>query len=620
MESTQVKQSAKQLPKEESGVNGASPAAGLSRRENEPSTSEWGTSAFVWGTWALTLLVALAYVVIYGYNVPYHDEWSLVPALTGQQPVTASWLWAEHNGHRIPLSKLVMLAFLKSTNYDFRSGMYFNLCCLGACSLAMLLGIRSLRGRLSYSDGFFPLVLLHLGHATNLVWSWQLCMFLPMLFVAILLLLIVRRKSDFTAGQALLAGVCLALLPLCAGMGPLLVPPLGLWFGYAAVRQWRRPKLPNNKFPGLLLLVFVVAAFLEVGLYMIDLPTQPAGSNTAVPVALAPFLKTSLGFLTMSFGTAGNQFWPLSGLGLLILLLLTTALLFRYLHKQPQDRLRAGGLLLFLGAMLTLALGTGWTRSYVPIAGLTPRYVILAAPILCCIYFIWEVCGRPRFRAFVQMCLFSLMCMLYGVNGLQALERAAWHSRIMKDFERSQRAGEPPFILAERYAPGLYPWSEEYLASCLRALHQAGVGRFRPLRDDPEVREVSLPVILKEPQSGPNVPEVVLPVTLKERCFVYAIRVKYTSRTPVDFQVSWLRKDKNGVVEVERKTELPGKGLPAAEGNAHRKERLVTIWVNDEIDEFRLLPDEEHGPFRISEIVLLTPPTNGPGAAKTDKR
>src|SRR5262249_46056979 len=79
---------------------GSSQAPGWALRKGAPF--------FVWGTWALALLSALAFLVNYARDVPYYDELGMVPVLTGTQPVSLRWLWSEHNGHRLPVPRLIL--------------------------------------------------------------------------------------------------------------------------------------------------------------------------------------------------------------------------------------------------------------------------------------------------------------------------------------------------------------------------------------------------------------------------------------------------------------------------------------------------------------------------------
>ena len=80
----------------------------------------------VWTTWAFMLAAALWFVMTCGKNVPFMDDWEIVPALSGAQPITANWLWSQHNEHRIPLPRLLLLGLFSVSGNDFRAGMFFN--------------------------------------------------------------------------------------------------------------------------------------------------------------------------------------------------------------------------------------------------------------------------------------------------------------------------------------------------------------------------------------------------------------------------------------------------------------------------------------------------------------
>ena len=80
-------------------VRVAARSGGCSRRRLMPLLS-------VLGVWLALLVAALTFVDRYGSNVPSWDGWDMVPTLTGHQPITAEWLWSQHNEHRVPLPGL----------------------------------------------------------------------------------------------------------------------------------------------------------------------------------------------------------------------------------------------------------------------------------------------------------------------------------------------------------------------------------------------------------------------------------------------------------------------------------------------------------------------------------
>src|SRR5205823_2555287 len=138
---------------------------------------------------------ALAFVGRYGPDVPIGDDYDLVPALSGARPIAADWLWSQHNEHRIPLPRLVLLASYRLSGYDFRAGMFVNVVLLAALAAGLIAAARGLRGATWYSDAFFALALLHGGHHANLLWSFQVAFVLATALAGAILLLIARGGS-----------------------------------------------------------------------------------------------------------------------------------------------------------------------------------------------------------------------------------------------------------------------------------------------------------------------------------------------------------------------------------------------------------------------------------------
>jgi hypothetical protein len=73
-------------------------------------------------------------------------------------------------------------------------------------------------------------------------------------------------------------------------------------------------------------------------------------------------LRTALEFVTVGFGPVVRSRWPAWATFFLVLLISTGLVVAANGLKRPQERLRALGLLFFLGALVSLALGVGWGR------------------------------------------------------------------------------------------------------------------------------------------------------------------------------------------------------------------------------------------------------------------
>jgi hypothetical protein len=178
--------------------------------------------------------------------------------------------------------------------------------------------------------------------------------------------------------------------------------------------------------------------------------------------------------------------------------------------------------------------------------------------------------------------------------------------------ERDLRARMSPSILAERWQRASGPFSDqqlgtEYMTSRFRMLHQAGVRKFRLLRDPP-LREVSFsnkPTSLNEMTwkkgtgsgfgTNPS-----LTFTLSKPRFIYAIRLKYAYR---DTAASVLTVSSKKRDESEFSEAL----MPPSMELEPEKFGSVTVWVNDSVKQFRIQPDTKPCIFDLLEIVFLVP-------------
>ena len=171
-----------------------------------------GARLFVWSVWLVMILIALVCIAKYGRNIPLCEDWLLVAPLTGNEPDLVGWLWAQNNEHRTPLPRLILLGLLKVTG-DFRVGMYFNVITLGVLAFFLIQFARFLRrGRTSFADAFFPIILLHMGNWENLVFNWQVHFVLPVALICGVLLVIICHPTLATGWAAVFSGSCLILL------------------------------------------------------------------------------------------------------------------------------------------------------------------------------------------------------------------------------------------------------------------------------------------------------------------------------------------------------------------------------------------------------------------------
>src|ERR1700682_1094803 len=90
--------------------------------------SRWGrlVPVVVWGAWAALFVTLVGFVAHFARNVPFSDDWDVLPWVSRERPVDAAWLWAPYHEHHIPVPKLVWVGLGRLTGCDVRAGMYLN--------------------------------------------------------------------------------------------------------------------------------------------------------------------------------------------------------------------------------------------------------------------------------------------------------------------------------------------------------------------------------------------------------------------------------------------------------------------------------------------------------------
>jgi hypothetical protein len=67
--------------------------------------------AFVWLVWFASAIAAAVYVGRYASRIPFRDDFGLLPYLEGNYGLAD--FWSQHNEHRIPLPRVLMVALLE---------------------------------------------------------------------------------------------------------------------------------------------------------------------------------------------------------------------------------------------------------------------------------------------------------------------------------------------------------------------------------------------------------------------------------------------------------------------------------------------------------------------------
>ena len=204
------------------------------------------------GCWiqALVPLALLVCVVArYAVDVPYLDQWELVPLLEKSYhgELTLHDLWTQHNEHRILFPQIIMLALARLTGWNIRCELAVNvILALGifavfACQLKMTkqkLGV----GSLSWAVPAVSLVVFSLSQHQNWLWGWQLQMFLNLLAVLGGIVLLAQATFHW---RRFVAAAGLGIVATYSFANGALFWPIGLailFIGTAGIRE-RKPAL-----------------------------------------------------------------------------------------------------------------------------------------------------------------------------------------------------------------------------------------------------------------------------------------------------------------------------------------------------------------------------------------
>jgi hypothetical protein len=419
-------------------------------------------------TWAVFTLGALGFVALLGTDAPYADEWEFVPALLGDEPA-GPWLWRQHNEHRFPLPRLIYLALFRLT-HDFRSGMLFQVALLSALALGLMHFAARLRGRPHWSDAFFPVSLLHIGHWENFVMGYQLCFALYAVLATGLfaVALTATRATAFRSG--LIAGVLALLIVTTGGSGLVVALPVCGWVAYLAAVVWRG----GAKGGALLLLLFAVLPLVYLGAYFVDYHKPDRHPDLlADPVGV---LRTAGEVLGVSFGMGFVLVWWLVAVGVVVLGVLTGALLVRRWKLDPDGRSGVVGLLAVAAGVAGVALAIGVGRgNWGAGQGLWSRYSLLVWPLLAAAYLAWVKAGRK----WVPIVLCVVAALAFPGNMGVGMQMGAMIKSKYSAIEADARVGlSAEQIVARQFPASSHQGQEERAVRAIPLLRAAGVGIF----------------------------------------------------------------------------------------------------------------------------------------------
>ncbi|HSC75030.1 MAG TPA: hypothetical protein VLB90_02195, partial [Pseudomonadales bacterium] len=132
-------------------------------------------------------LITLSLVLALHVDVPYYDQWDLLPLLDAYYQGTLQWqdLLQPHNGHILLLPKIVMLGLAILTQWNTLAEVLFSFICMliNWFLLQKIAGILLGRAPSITEKITISLLVFSLSQAQNWLWGWQLQIPLALLLI-----------------------------------------------------------------------------------------------------------------------------------------------------------------------------------------------------------------------------------------------------------------------------------------------------------------------------------------------------------------------------------------------------------------------------------------------------
>lgn len=428
-----------------------------------------------WGIWAAMTIAMILYVRQNTRNVPYWDEFAMVPVMTGVEPVSLRWAWGLHNEHRPAISRLVMAGLYRTFGNDFRIVRYANALLFSAMAAAMLVLARTLRGSTRATDAVLPLTVLNLAQAECLVNGFAMNLILSSLLAIVLIVTAGLARAGGRARMlAPTLGLCLVLLPLTGGSGLTMIPPLALWLAGYVMWGWWSGERPSVWSRAIGLALLLAGAALVV-LYLRDY-SRP--SYHPLQSATTTLVSCTLMFLSLAVYPQIETFaWP-SGLIAAAILAATLGRLAIVCIRSPGERPRAVGLIAIILSMVCVAAAVAAARASLgPERIMSSRYITLATPLLCVVYLAWLLYGRARARLAVHLGLLLLMCLAIPNGRRFSRQYGQFVRDVERRVERRLKDHAPTATVMKLVYPDFHS-DRELIRSSFKLLKAAGVGAF----------------------------------------------------------------------------------------------------------------------------------------------
>ncbi|RZJ58492.1 MAG: hypothetical protein EOO55_00440 [Hymenobacter sp.] len=220
---------------------------------------------------AIPAIGALLFIITYAYNVPYMDSWELIFLLKkiyAHEGISLTELASQHNEHRILFPRIIMLCLARFSSWDARYEIYFGFLLLCISFYVIIIQVSKLYNVAESSSErkyvfaglclLISLVVFSLTQDENLLWGWQIQIFLNIL--AVLLGMLYLTNNEVLGAKSVVLSAFCGIVATYSFANGIIFWPIGAVVLLVRMRQAR-----NNIY---LLVAWALIAVVVIFLYM----------------------------------------------------------------------------------------------------------------------------------------------------------------------------------------------------------------------------------------------------------------------------------------------------------------------------------------------------------------
>jgi len=343
------------------------------------------------------LVILVILVFLYGVNVPYWDQWEFVLLLekSYQGRFTFSDLLAQHNEHRLFISRIIMLIIAHISGWNISWELMINIILATGIFIAITYQFKkTLQSigscRLDWLAAVISLVVFSLTQWENWLWGWQIQIFLNVFLVNVSIVFL--SQENFSWLNILIAAV-LTTIASYSFVNGILFWPIGLLIlSFASPNRKKMKKWLTILF---WLIIGSITVCFYFNNYQLINDQYSFWYSITHPFSYLIYVLSYLGSPVISFNTWGAVFSGIVGISLFYYLI-------KLLLQKRQIRIHYLIPYIALGFYsIGSAIFTGLGRAYFgSIQAISSRYVTFSNLLwISDIFFLYILMKYKRFPA-----------------------------------------------------------------------------------------------------------------------------------------------------------------------------------------------------------------------------